>query len=128
MLQASDIAAFGQQATKPTKHMQQHARDLLSTALLKTNTPPAFLHSHEFQQYVKLISHQQYTAPSRYLHLQTVKEIGARCRRQIATSLTSAVAFSIEEDSWCCDGRRFSAVTAGVTSTSEVSHRLSPIL
>jgi hypothetical protein len=90
--------------------MRQHVVALQ----IQTNTPPTFLHASEFQKYISTVSQGQFSAPSRYLHLQTVKELASRCHRRIETALSDAVAFIIEEDSWSNDGRKFSAVTAGV--------------
>jgi hypothetical protein len=115
-VQASPIEAFTHKLTKPTKHMQQHARELLSRALLKTNTPPTILSCPEFQKYVSVISRENYAAPSRYLHLQTVMDLASRCHNSVKNILTSSVCFSIEQDSWTGDGRKFSAVTAGMPS------------
>ena len=94
--------------------MLAHGRELLCTALLHTNTAPTFLESPYFRKYIDFISSGDHSAPSRYLHMQTVKDIASRCKVHIKDMLQKAVSFSIEEDSWSRDGIRFSAVTAGV--------------
>lgn len=113
MFQASPIDGHLSKVTKPSRHMEEHARELLAKALLHTNTPPVFLESPRFKEFVQFISCGHYRAPSRHQHLRTVKQLASQCQQKIKASLQTAVAFSIEEDSWTGDGRKFSAVTAG---------------
>jgi hypothetical protein len=94
--------------------MQQHARELLSSALLQTNCPPVFLENQSFKQYIRFISGERYFAPSRYVHMETVNALAAQCHDKIHSLLKNTVSFSIEEDAWTGDGRKFSAITAGV--------------
>jgi hypothetical protein len=94
--------------------MQQHARDLLSTALLETNSAALFLENRHFKEYIRYISGDRYQAPSRYLHMETVKAIAANCHEKIKCFLTRSNTFAIEVDSWTGDGRKFTAITAGL--------------
>ena len=113
-MQASPLDKHLEKQVKPTKQTIEHARKLLSTALLCTNTPPTFLKTPFFKAYVQLLSGGHHHAPSRYLHMQTVKQLASQCQAKIQTFLDRSVTFSIEEDAWTGDGRKFSAVTAGV--------------
>jgi hypothetical protein len=112
--QASGIDAFTVKKNRPSKHVQQHARELISTALLSCNVPPTLLENPHFKKYVEVVSNGSHFAPSRYLHMKTMKDLAGRCRDYIKVTLQKSVTFSIEEDSWSRDGRKFSAITAGV--------------
>jgi hypothetical protein len=94
--------------------MQQHARELLSTSLLETNSPAVFLENRHFKEYIRYISGERYHAPSRYMHMQTVKAIAVNCHDKIKSVLTISNTFSIEVDGWTGDGRKFVAITAGM--------------
>ena len=113
-VQAGTIEGVVKVQSGPTKHMRSHARELLSSALLVTNTPPNFLENPYFKRFMEFVTDRQYIAPSRYLHKITVKELARRCHVRIKDFLQKRVCFSIEEDSWTRDGRKFSAITAGV--------------
>jgi hypothetical protein len=113
-VQASAIDPYTVKISKAGKHVQQHARELITTALLSCNVPPTLLEHPHFKKYVEVVSEGKHTAPSRYLHMQTLKELAGRCRAYIRSSLQKSVTFSIEEDSWSRDGRKFSAITAGM--------------
>lgn len=95
---------------KPMKNVLAHARKVLSTVLLTTNTPPGLSQ----QAYVQLVNEGQHFAPTPYLHMQTVKQLAAECHATIKDHLHRAPSFRIEEDAWRGDGRKFSAVTAGM--------------
>jgi hypothetical protein len=103
-----------QKQPKAAKHVAEHARSLLTTALVCTNTPPTFLETPYFKAYVQLVSGGQHHAPSRYLHMQTVKALASQCHDKVKLFLDRTVTFSIEEDAWTGDGRKFSAVMAGM--------------
>jgi hypothetical protein len=97
-VQASPIESHMNKLTKPTRHMQPHARELLTRALVKTNTPLTILSCPEFQHFIRFISRESNAAPSRYLHLQTVMELANRCYNSIKDTITSTVCFSIEQN------------------------------
>jgi hypothetical protein len=104
--------------TTPARNMQQHACELLSAALLRVNAAPTILSTPEFKAYVEYISNGHYHSPSRYLFMQTVRQMATRCHAKIKTALQKSVSFCIEEDSWTGDGRKFSAITAGTAPSS----------
>jgi hypothetical protein len=119
-MQASTLDGKFENQARPTKNVLEHGRKLLTTALLVTNTPPAFLDTPYFKAYVQLVSGGHHFAPTRYLHMQTVKQLAAECQATIRQYLDRAPTFSIEEDAWTGDGRKFSAVTAGMCSIKSV--------
>jgi hypothetical protein len=123
-MQASIIDGALKKLNTPAKHVVEHARSLLTTALLCTNTPPTFLETPFFKQYVQLVSEGKHAAPSRYLHLQTIKKLAAECHAVIKRCLDRSVSISIEEDAWTGDGRKFTAVTAGTVLKRLYGHRL----
>jgi hypothetical protein len=106
--------------------MQQHACELLSAALLRVNAAPTILSTPEFKAYVEYISNGHYHSPSRYLFMQTVRQMATRCHAKIKTALQKSVSFCIEEDSWTGDGRKFSAITAGTAPSSAQLHHVPP--
>jgi hypothetical protein len=101
--------------SKPARNMQQHACELLSAALLRVNGAPTLLSTPEFEAYVEYMKNGQYHFPSRYLFMQTVRQMATRCYAKIQSALQKSVAFCIKEYSWTGDGRKFSAITVGAT-------------
>jgi hypothetical protein len=102
----------------PTKLQVTAATELLMKALAEKNVPFNFVSSRYFQAYVKKISQQRYSAPSRYYLLKSLDFLSNTITSKLKVVVMKPAFVPFCADAWTKAGRHLTAITGGAPGRS----------
>jgi hypothetical protein len=102
----------------PTKLQVTDATELLLKALAEKNVPFNFVSSCYFQAYVKKISKQRFSAPSRYYLLKSLDHLCHIITSKLKIVVMKSAFVPFCADSWTKAGRHLTAITGGAPGRS----------
>jgi hypothetical protein len=98
----------------PTTAQIREAADLFLAALIDANIPIVFVENKALKAWVKFISNDRFSVPSRHVILQRLSALVALIRSVIKTMLNERRRFvSFEQDAWTKGNVHINALTTG---------------